>query len=110
MKFKVLIGAIIAAAALALPVANAAAAPAASQGAWYWSAKAAAKDLVADGLDDASAHYPVTYAECAGYGKRWKGLYRHFTCYVEASGYVPFYISFHVKGKQHGSWEYLYDA
>jgi hypothetical protein len=110
MKVKALIGGLIAAAALAFPIANASAAPAASQGAWYWSAKAAAKELVADGLDDSSAHYSVTYAECAGYGKRWKGLYRHFTCYVEAAGYQPFYLAFHVKGQNFGSWDYLYDA
>jgi hypothetical protein len=112
MRFKALIGALIATAAIAVPVSSASAAsaaPAAAQ-AWYWTAQAAADDLVVDGLDDEYDHYDVTYAECEGYGKRYRGGYRHFECYVEAVGYDPFYIAFHVKGKHAGSWDYLGDA
>lgn len=108
MKVKILIAAAVAAAAVLVPVASASAQ---SADQWYWSPKAAAKSYVKHGLIEADGSLTrVTYASCVGKGKRYEGLFKRFTCYIESPRFEPFYITVYVTGKNTSTFDVIGSA
>lgn len=105
MKVKILIAAAITAVMVLVPVTSASAQ---SSTQWYWSAKAAAKSYVQHGLVEADGSFtPISYAACEGKGKRYDGLFKRFTCYIESPRWDPFYIDVYVTGKNTTTYDFL---
>ena len=106
MKLKTVIAAAAATLAIVLPAGSAVAHPTS----WYWSAQKAANRVYHDNLYWTSGVDTVTYVQCSGQGQRYRGLYKHFRCYVEAIEDDPYYIKLHVISRNGFDYDFLYYA
>jgi hypothetical protein len=103
MKTKLVIAAIAGALVMLVPATNALAHP----GTWYWSAQKAANKIYKNNLQWTSGEDTVTYVRCTGTGERYRGLHKHFRCYVEAIEDEPYFVKLHVLGRQGWTYNFL---
>lgn len=64
---------------------------------WYWGEGRAEAHLIAKWTVDDLA---IDDAVCSGYGRRYKGLYKHFDCYVDLEDGSIEQVEVHVTGRR----------
>jgi hypothetical protein len=70
---------------------------------WYWSVSRVEGALINNGLQWRDGYDGVNDAQCAGYDrylyKSGVAYYKHLVCYIDPDNDYPYYIQFHVVGR-----------